>query len=90
MRNHAMQTMLRLTDKKDPIDIPTAKATLEMVNAIANITRLELDYMKFIGGADTSAFLESPAAKKAQHRLPASATSGEPSAHNPFPRLRGD
>jgi hypothetical protein len=80
--------MLRLTDKKDPIDIPTAKATLEMVNAITNVSRLELDYIKFAGGSNTSAFLESPAAKKAQPRLPASATSGEPSAHNPFPARR--
>lgn len=81
-----MDTLQALRAPK-PMELDRAKTIAQVASVLIDSARVEVDYIKATGGSDTSAFLESPAAKD-QPRLPASATSGEPSAHNPFPARR--
>ena len=91
VRETLMQAMQRLTDKNNPIDIATAKTTAQLASVLIDSASVEVEYIRATGG-DGSQFMEASQSTHAirQHRIPASATSGEPTAHNPFPRLRGD
>ena len=83
VRNQLMATLQELRAPK-PMETDRARAIAQVAGVLIESARVEVDYIKATGGAEVSSFLESPGTPT-QRRLPASATSGEPSAHNPFP-----
>lgn len=59
VREHLFETLKGLTDKKQPMDLERAKAVCETAQTIINSAKVEVDYIKAVGGTTTSAFLQS-------------------------------
>lgn len=80
LREHLMQTLEGLRDRKNPMEPDRARAVAQVATVLVDTAKVEIDYIKATG-ADRSDFLETPATTA----LPA--PSDTPTANNPFPTV---
>lgn len=59
LRNHLFETIERLKDKDDPMDIDRARAVKDVGQTLVNSAKVEVDYINATGTADTSGFIEN-------------------------------
>jgi hypothetical protein len=85
LRQHLLDTLASLRDKTNPMEPDRARAIGHVASVLVDTARVEIDYMRAIGG-DRLEFLETdPGAPAITHSQ---------GAHNPFPvsarhRLQG-
>lgn len=62
LRDHLFETLERLKDKDEPMEIERAKAVCEVGQVLINSAKVELEYLEMMGQTDSpSEFLKSPA-----------------------------
>jgi len=54
LRDKLFDTLDRLNDKEDPMDIERAKAVAEVAQVIINTAKVEVEYMRMRDGARTA------------------------------------
>ena len=81
LRNHLFETIERLKDDKDPMDIDRAKAVAEVAGVILDSAKVEIGYMRVSGGLVESDFI---APNTERPRLPA------PPAQSSIPERKSD
>ena len=59
LRNHLFETIERLLDSDEPLDIDRAKAVADVAQVIVNSAKVEVDYMKATGES-ASSFIQEP------------------------------
>lgn len=57
LRNHLFAALEGLADEDKPMDIDRAKAISDVAQTIINTAKVEVDYMKNIGGRPVSGFI---------------------------------
>lgn len=62
LRNHLFETIERLKDKEDPLELERAKTIADVSQVIINSARVEVDLLKHVGGeVDSSLFIRPKA-----------------------------
>ena len=51
LRNHLFETLERLKDQEEPMDIERARAVAEVAQTIINGAKVEVDMVRAIGGS---------------------------------------
>lgn len=57
LRNHLFAALEALADEDKPMEIERAKAISDVAQTIINSAKVEVDYMKQIGGRPASGFI---------------------------------
>lgn len=57
LRNHLFETLEALKDKDDPMELDRARAISEVAQKITDTARVEVEYLKTVGGESRSGFL---------------------------------
>lgn len=57
LRNHLFVALERLGDEKKPMDLETAKATVEVARALIDSARVEIEYMQVTGRTEGTGFI---------------------------------
>lgn len=57
LRNHLFAALEALSDKDEPMEIERAKAISDVAQTIINSAKVEVDYMKQVGGRPVSGFI---------------------------------
>lgn len=65
LRNHLFAALESLADKEEPMEIERARAISDVAQTIINSAKVEVDYMKQVGGKPASGFIPD------EQRLPA-------------------
>jgi len=81
LRTHLMETLASLRDRENPMEPDRARAVAQVAGVLVDTAKVEIDYIKATGG-ERSDFIDRP------QTLPAIASSGTPTPHNPFPNVR--
>jgi hypothetical protein len=77
LRNHLFETIERLKDKDDPMDVERAKAVASVAGVILDSAKVEIGFMRVTDQVVESAFLGT-LVTSAPGRPPAVLTSGSP------------
>lgn len=64
LRNHLFAALEGLADEDKPMDIDRAKAISDVAQTIINTAKVEVDYMKNIGGRPVSGFIPDETAPR--------------------------
>jgi hypothetical protein len=57
LRNHLFATIELLLDDESPMDIDRAKAVSDVAQTIINSAKIEVDFLKQVGGSQTTGFI---------------------------------
>jgi hypothetical protein len=57
LRNHLFATLEGLLDEENPMDIDRAKAVADVASVVVETAKVEVAYIKTIGGESGSSFL---------------------------------
>ncbi|TPG08282.1 hypothetical protein EAH88_11645 [Rhodanobacter glycinis] len=57
LRNHLFAALESLADKEEPMEIARAKAISDVAQTIINSAKVEVDYIKQMGGRPVSGFI---------------------------------
>lgn len=60
LRDHLFETIERLKDKDDPMDLERAKTIAEVSQTIINSAKVEVDLLKHVGGEAASPLFVKP------------------------------
>lgn len=60
LRNHLFEAIEKLMDEEKPMDIERAKAVSEVAQVIINSAKVEVDYMKNVGGLGSGFIPNTP------------------------------
>lgn len=60
LRNHLFAALEGLSDPDKPMDIERAKAIADVAQTIINSAKVEVDYLKTVGGTGTGFIEEQP------------------------------
>lgn len=80
LREHLLATLADLRDRTNPMEPDRARAMAQVASVLVDTAKVEVDYLKATG-QDRAGFLEEPPTALA------APVDGEPTAHNPFPRV---
>lgn len=59
LRNHLFETIERLKDKDDPMDLDRARAIKDVGQTVVNSAKVEVDYIEATGQQGKSPFIEN-------------------------------
>jgi hypothetical protein len=76
LRNLLFETMEKLMDDQDPMDLDRAKAVAEVGQVIINSAKVEVDFMKQTGRIESSFIQPDQAPPKQLHAVPVTPLSG--------------
>ena len=62
LRDHLFATIESLRDEEDPMDIDRAEAIAGVADVIIRSAKVEVDYLKAVGGKGTNFIPETPSA----------------------------
>lgn len=57
LRDHLFATIEALLDDKAPLDVERAKAVADVAQTIINSAKVEVDYLRAVGGSQGSGFI---------------------------------
>jgi hypothetical protein len=57
LRNHLFETIEKLLDDDNPMDVDRAKAVSEAAQTVINSARVEVDFLRVTGGLEGSGFI---------------------------------
>lgn len=60
LRNHLFETMAALRDPVKPMEVERANAVVKVAQAIIGTAKVEVDYMKNVGGKGSGFIPEAP------------------------------
>jgi len=70
LRNHLFETIERLKDKDEPMELERAKTIADVSQVIINSAKVEVDLLKHVGGeADSSLFIKPKALPGATYSM---------------------
>lgn len=62
LRNHLFAALEALADEDKPMDIARAKAISDVAQTVINSAKVEIDYIRQVGGKPVSGFIPDEAA----------------------------
>lgn len=68
LRNHLFETIERLKDKSEPMDLERAKTIADVAQVIVNSAKVEVDFIKSAGGDATDFMKELPQVEETKLR----------------------
>lgn len=57
LRDHLFETLERLKDEDDPMDLERAETIAKVGQTIINSAKVEVDFLRITGGAEGSGFI---------------------------------
>jgi hypothetical protein len=64
LRNHLFETLEKLSDEEQPMDLDRAKTIAEVAQVIVNSAKVEVDCIRQAGGKGTGFIPEEPTIKR--------------------------
>jgi len=68
LRNHLFATLEDLRDKDQPMDIDRAKAVAEVAGKVIESAKVEVDFLRTVGGMEGTGFIPDGERKKLSAR----------------------
>lgn len=64
LRDHLFETLEMLKDEENPMDLDRAKVIADVAQTLINSAKVEVDFIKVTGTAESSRFLSNPDKKQ--------------------------
>lgn len=71
LRNHLFETLERLKDDEEPMDLDRARAIADVARVVIDSAKVEVDFLRVTGGVQSTGFLPDEPEGDARPKLAA-------------------